>query len=44
MDIRNKVFTERAVKHCNRILKEVAKSPSPEVFQRCVGVALREMV
>lgn len=36
LDIRKNVFTERAVKPWNRILK-VVKSPSLEVFQRCVG-------
>jgi len=28
----------------NRLTREVVESPSPEVFKRPVGVALRDMV
>lgn len=38
-----KFFTERAVKHCNRLPREVMQT-SLEVFKKHVGAALRDMV
>ena len=44
MDIRKNLFTERVVKHWNRLPREVAESPSLEVLKRRVDVALRDVV
>ena len=44
LDIRETIFSDRELRHWNRLLREVMVSPSLEVFKKCGGVALRDMV
>jgi len=44
LDIRKNLFTERVVRHWNRLPRDVVETPSLEVFRKRVDVALQDTV